>query len=115
MGNSCSNSSSQGEDVLVLSVLLGADAGKSFYIDKPLVTIGRGEDRDIQLTDRSISRMHCEIEHQKGIFLIRDSGSQNGIKVNGRLTLEQELKHGDQIDIGSTRFVVIKPSQGEDV
>ena len=100
---------------MVLNVLLGADAGKTYQINKPLLTIGRGEDRDIQLTDRSISRMHCEIEFQKGILLIRDSGSQNGIRVNGRPTLEQELREGDQIDIGSTRLVVINLSLGDNV
>ena len=115
MGNCYSNSGSRGEIGLVLSVLLGADEGKTFQIDKPLMTIGRGEDRDIQLTDRSISRMHCEIEFQNGILLIRDAGSQNGIKVNGRPTQEQELHEGDQIDIGSTRLVVINSSQGGNV
>ena len=115
MGNGNSNSGSPGEMVLVLSVLLGADAGRTFHINKLLMTIGRGEDRDIVLTDRAISRMHCEIEFQNGILLIRDSGSQNGIRVNGRPTQEQELHEGDQIDIGSTRLVVINSSQGGNV
>jgi pSer/pThr/pTyr-binding forkhead associated (FHA) protein len=109
MGKEQSNSSHEEVDIPVLSVISGPDIGKNYVIDKSLITIGRGEDRDIQLNDRTISRMHCEIYYPKsipGIIIIRDAGSQNGIKVNGHLTMEQELIEGDQIDIGSTRLLV---------
>ena len=92
-----------------LDVLDGPDVGKRFLIEKSLVTIGRGEDRDIRFHDRAMSRKHCEILFVEGRLIIRDTASQNGIKVNGRQTMEQELVDGDQIDIGSSRFIIHIP------
>jgi pSer/pThr/pTyr-binding forkhead associated (FHA) protein len=93
-----------------LKVILGPDADKIFPITAPVVTLGRGKDRDIQFTDRAMSRKHCEIAKVENKLIIRDTKSHNGIKVNGRLTLERELKDGDQVDIGSTRLIVSIPS-----
>ena len=114
MGNVQSNSENPPGVPPVLTVLLGVDTGKSFILNNPRVTIGRGEDRDVQLTDRAISRMHCEIEIQEQSLIIRDSGSQNGIKVNGSPVIAQELHDGDQIDIGSTLLVVTIPFKKDD-
>ncbi|MBN1900407.1 FHA domain-containing protein [Candidatus Sumerlaeota bacterium] len=97
----------------VLSVLIGPHTGTIFTISKPLTTIGRGEDRDIQFLDRAISRMHCEIQYVNNTVVIRDTNSQNGIRVNGRDTYEQELRDGDQIDIGSIRLMIKIPEKEE--
>jgi hypothetical protein len=40
--------------------------------------------------------------------------SQNGIRVNGRDTYEQELQDYDQIDIASVRLVIRKPKKEEE-
>lgn len=114
MQNETSQSSQDKPDFPVLTILYGPEMEREFIINKPLVTIGRGEDRDIQFSDRALSRRHCEILYQGGVLTIRDAGSQNGIKVNGRTTMEQVLKDGDLIDIGSTRLVVNIPSEQEE-
>jgi hypothetical protein len=98
----------------ILHVLIGLETGTSFVISKPLTTVGRGEDCDIQLNDRSVSRMHCEIIYEKDSAIIRDMNSQNGIRVNGRDTYEQELQDYDQIDIASVRLVIRKPKKEEE-
>jgi len=110
MGIDRSNGSDLEERYPALKVILGPDADKTFFITTPIVTLGRGKDRDIQFSDRAMSRKHCEIVTVKDKLIIRDTKSHNGIKVNGRLTLEQELKNGDQVDIGSTRLIVSIPS-----
>jgi pSer/pThr/pTyr-binding forkhead associated (FHA) protein len=104
------NSSIKNNDTPVLSVLMGPETGERYVIDKSIVTIGRGEDRDIHFNDRAMSRKHCEIHARENSLIIRDSGSQNGIKVNGLITIEQELHDGDLIDLGSIRLVVNIPS-----
>ena len=114
MENDISQSPKDKSRFPVLSILYGPDVEKDFIINKPLITIGRGEDRDIQFSDRALSRRHCEILYHKGILTIRDAGSQNGIKVNGRTTMEQVLKDGDLLDIGSTRLVVNIPLEQEE-
>jgi len=110
MGIDRSNSSDLEGRYPALKVILGPDADKSFLIITPIVTLGRGKDRDIQFSDRAMSLKHCEIVTVEDKLIIRDTKSHNGIKVNGRLTLEQELKNGDQVDIGSSRLIVSIPS-----
>lgn len=109
MTNDQSNSSEKHNNIPVMKAILGPEIGKSFFITKPLVTFGRGEDRDLQFNDRAMSRRHGEIVFSDGHFIIRDTASQNGIKINGRTTMEQELEDGDQIDIGSSRLVISIP------
>lgn len=114
LGMDESNFQTKSEQFPILSVLIGPEMGTIYTIEKALTTIGRGEDRDIQLNDRTISRMHCEIKYEKSMVIIRDTESQNGIKVNGLDTAEQELQDGDQIDIGSVRLMFRKPNKEEE-
>gem|GEM_PF-566487 len=93
------------------TVLIGPDTGKIFKIIKPLVTVGRGEDQDIRIDDRSVSRMHCEILSGIDRIVVRDLESRNGIKVNGKITLEQQLEDGDQLDVGSIRLLYNNPKK----
>ncbi|HQH11946.1 MAG TPA: FHA domain-containing protein [Candidatus Sumerlaeota bacterium] len=109
MTNELLNNSEKRENIPLMKAILGPEIGKSFFVSKPLVTFGRGEDRDLKFNDRAMSRKHGEIIFSEGRLIIRDTGSQNGIKINGRTTMEQELEDGDQIDIGSTRLVISIP------
>lgn len=69
--------------------------------------IGRGPETDVRVGDRWVSREHCEIDcTDGGALLVRDLGSKHGTFVNGRSVLEAELKPGDLLNIGITRFVV---------
>ena len=44
---------------IYLEISKGPEAGKAYQILKPVVTIGRGSQADIQLTDAAISRKTC--------------------------------------------------------
>ncbi|HEX6765897.1 MAG TPA: adenylate/guanylate cyclase domain-containing protein, partial [Polyangiaceae bacterium] len=58
----------------------------------------------IQLLDKIVSKEHCTIERRGGGYMLRDLGSLNGTYINGeRVNGEQDLKHGDDIALGSTR------------
>ena len=71
------------------------------------VTIGRAEDQDVILPDRSASRTHCVLEqHADGWYAV-NAGSANGLVINSKHVERQALSTGDVLQIGDTvlRFV----------
>lgn len=82
----------------------GTYAGAVFLINSPATVIGRDPSCDIALPDdHTASRRHARVVSNGGI-VIHDEGSSNGTVVNGEKVAERELKPGDDIQIGSTRF-----------
>ena len=73
----------------------------------PRVTIGRAEDQDVILPDRSASRTHCVLERESDGWYAVNAGAANGLLVNAENIERQALKTGDLIQIGDTvlRFV----------
>jgi phosphoserine phosphatase RsbU/P len=69
-------------------------------------TIGRAEDSDIRLPDRSLSRRHAQIlQRRDGCYLV-DLGSTNGTYLNGtRVPQESALQDGDVITLGEVTIV----------
>lgn len=99
-----------------LYILAGPEKGKSFVLGSDLMTIGRGPESDIRLSDKSVSRKHLEIVRREDKYFIKDLRSKNGtyineeqIKPGKRLELEQ----GQSVAIGKTLFCVIE-HLGED-
>jgi Protein of unknown function (DUF3662)/FHA domain len=77
--------------------LLGAEGG----------VIGRSRDCDVTVEDPNISRHHAEVRPSGGSWIVRDLGSTNGVKVNGRKldpARPQSLKPGDELQIGTSRI-----------
>ncbi len=70
------------------------------------MTVGRQRDNDLSLADEGISHRHCELVSERGFFVVRDLGSQNGTFVNERRVGEARLRDGDAIRIGKTRIRV---------
>ncbi len=67
---------------------------------------GRGQQWDIVLLDRAVSRPHAEILRQGESFLLKDLGSANGTLVNGvALTEPHPLADGDAITFGEAVLV----------
>jgi two-component system, NtrC family, response regulator AtoC len=70
------------------------------------VTIGRGAEATLRLSDTSVSRMHAQISMASGEARIADLDSQNGTLVNGeRITGMRRLFTGDIISICSISLV----------
>jgi hypothetical protein len=75
--------------------LLGAGGG----------VIGRSRDCDVTVDDPNISRHHAEVRPSGGSWIVRDLGSTNGVKVNGRrIQGAQSLKPGDTVELGTSRL-----------
>jgi len=78
----------------------GSGSGRRWALDEGALTIGRGEDCEIVLPDRHISRYHARISRIEGCYSVEDLGSKNGTHVNGReLTGVRVLQDGDEIQI----------------
>jgi hypothetical protein len=71
------------------------------------ITIGQASTNDIPLAfDRTVSRVHCVVEPIASRWFVRDLSSRNGTFVNGeRIWGEQPLRPGDEIRVGTVRFV----------
>ncbi|MBN1552995.1 FHA domain-containing protein [bacterium] len=80
-----------------------------YRIDHPVISIGRSNSNRIVLDHKTISRHHCEIVENDGIFLIRDLDSSNGIRINGKKVDKSEIVSGDMIQIGMLEFRFILP------
>jgi hypothetical protein len=67
--------------------------------------IGRSRGCDVVLDDENVSRRHAEVRPSGGSWIVKDLGSTNGVKVNGRrIQGPQSLKRGDTIQVGTSRL-----------
>ena len=89
-----------------LEAIDGPLIGRTFYLDKPVVSIGRLAENDICLEDSFVSRHHCVIRNVDGLYVIEDLNSANGTYVNGERVNACSLAEGDLIRIGASRFEV---------
>ena len=80
--------------------------GRTFYLDKPVLSIGRLASNDIWLEDPFISRHHCLIRNEDGQYVIEDLNSANGTYVDGDRIHTRLLEDGSLIRIGFSWFAV---------
>lgn len=81
--------------------------GDPIKLDKAILLIGRHPSCDIiLLSSRKVSRIHCCIAQAGNRLLIRDLGSTNGIRVNGEVVEESEIRLGDDVVIGDMEFFI---------
>jgi pSer/pThr/pTyr-binding forkhead associated (FHA) protein len=82
--------------------------GLKIPIDKAIIFIGRHPDCDIVITrSRTISRKHCAIVQVNDSLVLRDLGSTNGVRVNGkRVKKEARFTAGDTVTFGDIEYNV---------
>lgn len=79
---------------------------RTFVLDRPETTIGRGDDNDIVLTDRVTSLHHASVRYADDSWWISDHASRYGVRVNGDVADETELLAGDVVTIGTVDLTV---------
>lgn len=94
-------------------VLLDGETPIKYPLYKDEMTIGRIEGADIKIDSHFISRLHARLVSKDNATAIEDIESKNGIKVNGKLTTSQTLKHGDLVSLGGLRFRFLDTAAGD--
>ncbi|MDB4993972.1 MAG: Flagellar regulatory protein FleQ [Myxococcaceae bacterium] len=85
-----------------LVVVDGPDKGMRKELHGGLAKIGTAEGCDLRLTDRTASRVHCEVVVKPTTVLVRDAGSTNGTFCDGLRLYEAEVPSGVTLRIGGT-------------
>jgi pSer/pThr/pTyr-binding forkhead associated (FHA) protein len=85
--------------------------GPPHEVDLPgtVAVLGRDPSCDLVLNDTKCSRRHAVLEEGPDGLAIRDSGSANGVHVNGKRVARARLRPGDTIRLGDVRILVLAP------
>ncbi len=83
-----------------LAIQLAARDGSS------QVTLGRAADNDVAIDDATLSRVHLVLERGQDGWTVRDAGSRNGTKVEGRGVGASSVpvRPGMRIEAGAVRL-----------
>jgi DNA-binding NtrC family response regulator len=87
---------------LRFEVVEGPERGTRFSSDTERMSIGTHPSSDFVLSDRTISRFHCEVIATEGRARLRDLGSRNGSLVDGVPVIEAYLRDQSLIGMGKT-------------
>jgi hypothetical protein len=79
--------------------------------------IGRGQDCDVVIDHRSVSRTHAEIHHDGTSWRLRDLGSKNGSHVDGVAIQDRPLPAACWLRLGDIycEFALFDRAQAEDI
>lgn len=93
--------------MLKFMVFHEAQMVNTFFLDEPVITIGRLPENTIQLFGEGVSRRHLRIEQDTDgtSYILVDLHSLNGTYVSGRLVRKAPLQNGDTIVIGNFTIV----------
>lgn len=97
-----------------LVVIHGERLGERVRLDpeQPLV-IGRGPECDLQLTQSSVSRRHCQLVRDGDHYRVRDLGATNRTMLNEQPIIEAWLTDGDHITVGQNIIKYVAPGNLE--
>lgn len=77
--------------------------------DQASLTIGRSPDCDLTLPDRTVSWLHAELRHSGNGWILADTSSKNGTRVNGwRVVRGHAVRPGDCVTFGRTALRVVE-------
>ncbi len=94
--------------MLHVRIISGAAKGKTVNLEGsnlPL-TIGRDPENVVVLDHTAISRFHCRITCETGLYFVQDLGSTNGTYLNGRRITRERLSPGDELIVANVGMLV---------
>lgn len=99
------------QDISVFATLSKTGVDEVFKLDtaNPPVgnswAIGRDNTCALAINNPTVSTHHATLRFEDGQWFIKDNGSTNGTKVNGKRVVESECKSGDIISLGKLTCV----------
>ena len=79
------------------------------------LTLGRGDARvlsraqpgvaSLQVPDARMSGVHARVVRQGDRYVVEDSGSTNGTRVDGKVIVSHPLENGDLVELGQSVFI----------
>lgn len=96
-----------------IHITLPSGETRKYSLQMDSIRIGRAPDNTVVLEDGSLSAHHAVLHRRENGFELVDLGSTNGIEVEGRRVLTHDLRHGDEVKIGSVMLRFDWPGQPE--
>ena len=86
--------------------LIPTDGGAPVELAKDLTLVGRGDDCDLRIDHKSVSKHHCVLVKTDGLVLLRDLGSTTGTRVIGQRVRRGTLLPNDDLSVANFRFTL---------
>lgn len=98
-----------GVPMAYLVVTNGQFEGTRYRLGQDETLIGRNPTTDITLLDENVSREHAIVSFDEagGSWCFEDLQSTNGSKINSQRVRSGELRPGDCLEVGQTKFELI--------
>ncbi len=72
-----------------------------FELSKMIMTIGRGQNNDIVVDNRTVSANHAALSFEGGLFYITDNNSTNGTFINDIRITKGKICPEDIVRLGA--------------
>jgi pSer/pThr/pTyr-binding forkhead associated (FHA) protein len=86
--------------------LMPLHGGDPVTLARSITLVGRKEGCDLRLNHKSVSKHHCVLVRSKEQVFLRDLGSTNGTRVNGKRVRRAALGANDQLHVAGLAFRV---------
>jgi len=97
------------EGPLSLRIILGDRVVSQALPEKGELVLGRGEEVDVLVDHRSVSRQHVRLRLGPGTIVVEDLGSANGTRVGGKSIARETptpARAGEAIELGDVVVVI---------
>ena len=94
------------ESAAKYGMLMPTGGGDPIPLVKDRLVIGRREGCDIVLKFANVSGQHCRMTVEHGYWFVRDLGSRNGTKVDGRSVVRKRLDPKCRISFAKHEYIV---------
>lgn len=101
----------RGPAAATLRVMAGPDAGKEFALPSGTSYVGRDFDADVRLSDPMTSKRHARITVGETVEIV-DTGSANGLMMEGIQISRAMLGSSDEVTLGETTISVVSLGRG---
>ena len=102
----------EGDPGARLSVTISNGMTVEVRLGRKEVKIGRGHEADLQLPDRSVSRLHAKVFRVGRQYFLADLRSRNGTHADGKRITQLALEDGRMFQVGPFRIHFHLPGSG---